>query len=124
MKKQPSRALEALLLAAITLLTIGVISAAFCLISNNGNFLNDFVTIYKIVFGAFGIGPLISAFLILGTGLQSNLAFNFGVILHWGTFLIAYGAIELFQSPEDIALLFSAVIVSLLEYIYWLKNKE
>ena len=79
---------------------------------------------FQYLYLLFGAPIAVSAFLLICTSIHEGAAFGFGVAMYYGTGLVAYFLMWLFEhdGPEIVCLLAAAVIVCLLSYLAWIKH--
>lgn len=124
MKKD--RIKSAVLLIAIAVVICALLAMVFAWISSKDSpFDESFQFLFPLLFTWFGGFSIISAFLLIATNLSDDNALHYGMGFYYGSALCAYVLTDYFQMEnEELALLVSAIIVGLICYNWWLKNKS
>ena len=114
----------ALLFVGIAVVVNAVVSSLFALIvkSSEDVYLDAFRYVFVYCFMLFGGSSVISAILLIATRIKEHDAFTYGAGFYYKTILCCS---FLKDSMElSTALLVSSVIVGLVCYIFWSKNKD
>lgn len=93
--------------------------------ASGDSFANVFSRAFPLCYGLFGGSFVISAFLLLATNIPENATNSYGAGFYYGIFACWGVLVEVFNMEDfELAVLLSAVIVGLICYIFWLKNKQ